>query len=281
MAPDNNHQTREARVRSVLVALALCLMAFVHPADALACGPYRVTFYELGSLYYKDSNGKYVGYDKDVVNEIARRTGCRFEGVLDSRVRTWAHMADGTLDMTVSGIATPDRQVYAEFIPYVMGRYFLIVSKDLATRVSSARDFEADPTLRLAVVKATKSGDAIDRWVDAMRTAGRVDEYADAEVAVRIFAHGRADAFISQPALWGPLLARNGLEDKVRKIDVAPNETAVGGLVLARKRVAPADVERMRHALDAMNRDGTLEKIYTRYVGPDIARQMVPPLSHP
>ena len=177
----------------------MCLLGFLAAgtgtvAGAGECGPYQVTFYEFGSLYYKDEAGNFVGIDKDVIDELGRRTGCRFQGVLDSRVRTWAHMADGTLDMTVSGVATPEREAFAEFIPYSNSRNFLIVRPELAEKVLSLRAFTADKRLRLAVVKSFKHGNTLDVWIDALRAQGRVDEYGDAEVVARIFAGGRADA---------------------------------------------------------------------------------------
>lgn len=59
-------------------------------AQAPTCGPYRVAFYETGLLYFKDKKGEYVGIDRAVLDEVARRTGCVFEPFMDSRVRTWA-----------------------------------------------------------------------------------------------------------------------------------------------------------------------------------------------
>ena len=264
----------------------MCLLGFLAAgtgtvAGAGECGPYQVTFYEFGSLYYKDEAGNFVGIDKDVIDELGRRTGCRFQGVLDSRVRTWAHMADGTLDMTVSGVATPEREAFAEFIPYSNSRNFLIVRPELAEKVLSLRAFTADKRLRLAVVKSFKHGNTLDVWIDALRAQGRVDEYGDAEVVARIFAGGRADAFLSQPVTWGPLLARNALEGKVRKLDVAPQDRAIGSLVLSRKRVSVADVASMRKALEAMRADGTLEKIFARFVDAGTAHTMALAVSPP
>jgi hypothetical protein len=77
------------------------------------CGPYEVTLYEFGSLYYRNGQGQRVGIDPEVLEEVARRTGCVFHTRLDSRVRTWALMAANRLDMTVSGVPTPERLLFA------------------------------------------------------------------------------------------------------------------------------------------------------------------------
>jgi polar amino acid transport system substrate-binding protein len=166
---------------------------------APVCGPYEVTLYEFGSLYYRNGQGQRVGIDPEVLEEVARRTGCVFHTRLDSRVRTWALMAANRLDMTVSGVPTPERLLFGEFVPYLSTRNHLIVRRELASRIASLQAFEADASLRVAVVKSFRHGVTLDRWLERLRAAGRVDEYPDAEVVARVFAAGRADAFLAQP----------------------------------------------------------------------------------
>lgn len=260
--------------KRVLTAAAL-LAVLGAWAQSTSCGPYRVAFYETGLLYYKDKAGEYVGIDRSVMDELARRTGCVFERFMDSRVRTWAGLADGQLDMTVSGIETPQRQAFAIFIPYVLNnRNYLIVRKALASRTTSLQDFLADRSLRLGVVKSFVHGETLDDWVAALRAEGRVDEVSDLEVLARVFAAGRVDGFLAQPLVWPALLERNNLVDQVRKLDLAPRDSAVLGLVLSRRRVAAADVERIRAAIEAMRADGTLELIFSRYVSLSLARTL-------
>ncbi|MBP8145527.1 MAG: transporter substrate-binding domain-containing protein [Inhella sp.] len=244
------------------------------------CGPCEVTLYEFGSLYYRNGQGQRVGIDPEVLEEVARRTGCVFHTRLDSRVRTWALMAANRLDMTVSGVPTPERLLFGEFVPYLSTRNHLIVRRELASRIASLQAFEADASLRVAVVKSFRHGVTLDRWLERLRAAGRVDEYPDAEVVARVFAAGRADAFLAQPITWTPLLERNAMADKVQMLDLAPGDTIVGGLVLSRVGVRPADVERMRAAVAAMRADGSLEAIMARHVGAKVAREVARELTH-
>jgi polar amino acid transport system substrate-binding protein len=59
-------------VRSMLLAVAACLAG---SAAAAPCGPYTVAMYGHGALYYR-SGEQWAGIDKDIVDELARRTGC-------------------------------------------------------------------------------------------------------------------------------------------------------------------------------------------------------------
>lgn len=254
-------------------ALAALLLGW--GAVAAACGPYEVTLYEYGSLYYRNAQGRHVGIDPEVLEEISRRSGCRFSTRLDSRVRTWAALADGRLDMTVSALPTPERARYVHFIGYFVTRNHLLLKESLARRVGSLADFEADPRLRLGVVRGFKHGPLLDAWIERLRAQGRVSESPDAEVLARVFAAGRVDAFLSHPLTWGPLLRRNRLEGTVRMLDVAPSDQAVGSLALSRSRVREEDVARVRDAVAAMRADGSLEAILARHLDPKLAREVV------
>lgn len=241
---------------------------------ALACGPYEVALYEFGSLYYRNAQGQRVGIDPEVLAEVARRTGCVFHTHVDSRAHIWKALADGHLDMTVSGIATAERLVHSHFIDYINSRNYLIVRKALAPRLDSLQAFTADPMLRLGVVRAFRHGSRLDAWISQLSAAGRVIEFSDAEVLARVFAAGRVDAFLSHPTTWRPLLERNGLLDKVSMLDLAPEDRATGSLVLSRKRVSELDVSLMRSAIAAMRKDGSLEAIMARHVGASVAREV-------
>lgn len=257
-------------IAAVLLTAGLCAWARSPP-----CGLYRVAFYETGFLYFKDQRGEYVGVDRTVLDEVARRTGCTFERFIDSRVRTWVALANGQLDMTVSGIETPQRRAFAVFIPYILNnRNYLVVRNGLASRIRSLRDFSNDDSLRLGVVKGFAHGDTLDPWIAVLKSQGRVDEVADLEILTRVFAARRIDAFLAQPVVWPPLLERNDLNGLVQQIDVAPSDSAVLGLVLSRRRVAAADIERIRIAVEEMRRDGTLEAIFSQYVKPSMAKML-------
>ena len=242
-----------------------------------ACGPYDVAMYKLGSMYYHDvRTDAYVGIDKDVVDEVARRTGCTFRPFVESRVRIWAHLADGSLDMSVSGIPTPEREQFARFIIYFKARNYLVVRNDRAARIDSLEAFTADPALRLAIVKSFRHGALYDPWIQTLRAQGRVHEYSDPEIVARMVSLGHADAFLAMPTAWEVLLKRYQLEGKVDFVDASPDDRIAHGLILSRKRVRDEDVQSMKGAIEAMRTDGTLENIFRRHLPSDVAKRILP-----
>lgn len=227
---------------------------------AAACGPYTVAFYDMGQLYSRQPDGSWQGADKDVIDELARRTGCRFHGKVESRVRIWAMIKAGQLDITVSGVATPERLAQATFIPYMGGRNLVLLSKEVDPRIRTAAQFLDHPRYTVAVVKSFQHGPTYDAWLAQLRAQGRVYDAADVTAMIRLLELGRVHAVIAsnmQPQVTGGAW---------RAMDWAPQDNIVSGLVLAKGRVRAADVERFASALQAMRADGTLEAIYARHM---------------
>jgi polar amino acid transport system substrate-binding protein len=263
-------------VGAALRPLCIAACATVHALAQGACGPYQVALYEHGILYSRGADGVYVGIDKDVIDTLAQRTGCTLQTALDSRVRIWAALEEGRLDMSVSGIATPQREAFAQFVPYFRTRNNVILRHDIAQRAQTPEAFIAQPDLRVAVVKSFKHGAQYDAWVDTLRSLGRVEEVADNTATFRLLKIGRVHATLGLPTTWMPLFESEHLADQVQVLDWYPQaEPILAGLILSKARVRADDAQRMAKALRAMRKDGTLETIYRRYVGTDLARQMV------
>jgi polar amino acid transport system substrate-binding protein len=257
----------------LLILLALGLDGPAH-AQAATCGPYSLAFYEHGVLYYRDAGGQYAGIDLDVVNELAKRSGCVFNTVLESRVRIWDQLAKSNLDISVSGIPSAEREKFAEFMLYLQTQNFALLRRDLAAKLNSPEAFLADPTRLVVVVKSFKHGSVFDAWLDKMRAQQRVTEVPDFDAAVRVFKLGRADAMLALPTSWPLILRREGLQDQISVLDWAPNDRISAGLIVSRQRVSEASRQRLRAALSAMQKDGTLDAIFRRHVDAATAKAM-------
>ncbi len=242
---------------------------------APACGDYSAGLYEHGALYHKDADGNWNGIDKDILDEVARRSGCVFRSALDSRIRIWTRLEQGTLDVSVSGIATPEREKYAQFIPYLGTRNYLLVHRSVPLKLHTAATFAADPSLKVGVVKSFKHGAWFDAWLEPLRAQGRVYEAADLSAVLNLLKIGRVHAMVALPTSWMTFVRQEKMTDQVRILDFAQKNDVIGGLVLSRQRVPQHAVEAMRKAIRDMRDDGTLKAIYTRHVGADLAAELV------
>lgn len=249
--------------------IGLCCLALV-PASALACGPYRLAFSEYGALYHRDPDGQYRGIDRDVVEELARRTGCRLETALESRARMWALMDSGGLDITVSALMTPERERQFEMLPYLQSRRVVLLQYRAVPAAPEA--FLADPTRRLLTVRSSREGPQMEALLVQLRQQGRIVEAPDQPTAIRAFKAGRADALLIGTTTLA-LLRQQDPDFKAYESAVwAPLERTVGALAMSRERVSEDHRARIRAGLLSMRRDGSLDAIVRRHVGDKLAQ---------
>lgn len=257
-------------------ALLLCLLTFLlhgNTTAATPCGRYQVAFYDHGALNYRHADGLWRGIDRDVVAELARRTGCELTPLMESRVRIWTMMQAGLLDMTVSGVASPDRKAFANFIPYITVRNFVLLSKNVDATVRSLDDLAADPRYKVAAIKSFRHGPTFDAWLEKLRAQGRVYDAVDFTALMRLVKIGRVHAVIALQTSWVPLRAESEAAG-LRVMDWA-HDPLVGNLVLSKKRVPEATAALFAQTIAAMRQDGTLEAIFARHMGAELAPALV------
>lgn len=249
-------------MKRIALALALLIGSTASAAPLNDCSrPLSVGYYLIPPYYYHGSDGQWQGIDRDVIEELGRRTGCRFEGQLESRVRTWILMRDGKLDIVTSGIPTPDRRAFARFILYLSERN-LLVEHAPGGRVQPPSLENVD---LLARTSGYRYGEDADAWITQLAAAGKVVDAADELAALRLVAIGRATAAITRGSAVA--LIRTDYPDTQLVITDPGWSSFHAGLVVSRARIGVALHARFVAALDAMRRDGTLVRIHARHAG--------------
>jgi len=253
--------------------LAGWLLALTGQA-AQACGPYTAALYPYARFYYEDPLTGPAGIDKEMFDELARRSGCGLRMVVESRVRIWDQMRRGVVQLTLSALTNPERHDIAEMVPYAQGRYQVLMRRELAARIPSIAAFEADTRLRLLDVRGYAHGPTVDAWVARMRNQGRLVEAGDFKTAARMLKAGRADALLALPSGWGIAQAAFDDTDALVPVDVTPTERNAVALAMARS-MPEADRERFRRALQSMLADGKVHEILKRHLGDKGAKAAV------
>lgn len=256
--------------RALLAATLACTAG---AGNAASCGPLTVAMYEHGALYYRQGE-QWAGIDKDIVDELARRTGCELRMTRDSRIRIWTMLKEGTLDMTMSGIPTPERETFARFTPYLQARNMLLLRNESARSAATLEQIAAQPELKVAVIKGFKHGAGYDAWLERLRKQGRVYEAPDYTTLVRLFQHGRVQAILQLSSNIDTLQRDAALAGRFRVLDLVPRENVIGALVISRL-VAEPHAGKLEQALRAMREDGTLKAIMERHVSHERAQAML------
>lgn len=256
--------------------LVAALLVFGTPASA-ECAidrPIRVAFYELGINYDPKTHS---GRDLDFVNDLARRTGCRFDPAFDSRIRIWKQLEDGSLDMTVSALYTPEREKFARFVLVSWEHDLILVHLKPGFPVT-AEEFLADSSLLAGTVKGYHYSPGVDEWIGTLRARNRTYEAPDVETLMRVFDAGRVAAIPVEPEVLPEIGRRYSLTRPYQRQDwFAHSPKTVGGFALSRARLPEALAAQFQQAVDHMRSDGTLQRITEKYAPPELALQMLSP----
>lgn len=253
---------------------ALLLLAL--PVRAQPVCPQRpivVGLYEFG-YYYRDG----VGLDKDLADQLAKRSGCAFDFRVMPRRAIWQGMQSGAIDMTFSAAAPPERLTFAWAEPYLWVRYMIVLRKDVDARVRSTADFVATPNLRLALGRGHVVGYPYEDFVSQLRNIGRVEDVDDVDRMYAMFKAGRFQALIASPLVYSSYLKDDALGGTARIVDWSPSrQKSPVHMLISKKKFNQDEARRWGDLMKGIGSDGTMLRLVTRYVGPDTAAKMLTP----
>ena len=248
----------------------------VLPASAPAPGaaarpdcsrPLSLGLHEHG-LLYSSQTGE--GIDKDVADEMSRRSGCRLSLTVLPRARIWQLVESGALDFTLSGIANAQRDKFASFAWYVSNKYYLLVRRDAEVR--SVAEFRRKRGLRLGLIRSFRYGAQANEFVDAVESEERITYAGSLDPLYTILLDDGIQAMIIEPFDF-PVIAGAQLKAQTAILEFG-DAPVPHGLVMSRKSLAPAQQAAWREVIQSMRADGTILRIFEKYFPADLARQM-------
>lgn len=230
--------------------------------------PYTLGLHEHGLLYSAETGS---GIDKDLADELQRRSGCRIEVTLMPRARIWQLIESGALDFSLSGISNPQRDKFAAFAWYFSNKYYLLLRRD--TQVTRIEDFESASRFKLGQIRGFRYGEKANRFVDTLAAQQRVTQASAWPALFAAFAANHIQAMIVEP-FDTPALQTAQLRELGRVLEF-PDPAVPHGLIMSRASLSEAEQQQWRALVLAMRRDGTLLRIFEKYFRPELARQMV------
>ncbi|MFZ4284872.1 substrate-binding periplasmic protein [Variovorax sp. HJSM1_2] len=230
--------------------------------------PYTLGLHVHGSLYSARTDA---GIDKDVVDAMAARSGCTILTTVMPRARIWRQLEAGTMDFTLSGIATAERDKYASFAWYFSNKYYLLVRKDAG--VKDMAGFKAKPDLQLGLIRGFRYGPLTNAWVDQLTAGGRISYATELEPLFGVLALGRIHGMIIEP--FDTLEVQSQAIAAVADIIETGDPAVLHGLSMSKKSLSPQEQEHWRALIDSLRQDGTILRIFEKYFPPELARKMV------
>ena len=290
-SPSSSSLRRSMRRQALALALAFVACAGGHaaaveapsaqeaaaPASASSNGvpghlpdcsrPLSLGLHEHG-LLYTGQTGE--GIDKDIADEMSRRSGCHLTLTVLPRARIWQLIESGALDFTLSGIANPQRDKFAAFSWYVSNKYYLLVRRDADVR--SVAEFRRKRGLRLGLIRSFRYGEQANQFVDAIEAEERITYAGSLDPLYTILLDDGIQAMIIEPFDF-PAIAGAQLKAQTTILEFG-DAPVPHGLVMSRKSLPPAQLVAWRDVIQSMRADGTMRRIFEKYFPADLARQM-------
>jgi len=229
--------------------------------------PLSLGLHEHGLLYTSQTGE---GIDKDVADEMSRRSGCHLTLTVLPRARIWQLIETGALDFTLSGISNPQRDKFAAFAWYVSNKYYLFVRRDADVR--SVAEFGRKRGLRLGLIRSFRYGDRANAFVDALEGEERITYASSLEPLYSVLLDGDIQAMIIEPFDF-PVIAGAQLKAQTAILEFG-DPPVLHGLVMSKKSLSPAQQAAWRDVILTMRADGTIRHIFEKYFPVDLARQM-------
>ena len=257
---------------SVLLAMCLPLASLPAAGRDGACPPARVGISDLGYASYQEGGG-YRGASVDVLAEMHRRSGCQFNYEWFPRGRLYAQFNNGLLEMTPASVRTPERDRYGNWLPYAYTQFELLLTNKSAGKFGSLADFVDHSTARLNVTRGISYPPQVMVQMARLEKLGRLEYVNDFGVVFRKILAGRADGTLAPPIIHVLHVRQFGMEGKMKRLTVTESPRVMTGMYLSKALVSEETLHLYADILRGMVADGTVQKIYERYIGEEIGRQ--------
>jgi len=257
-----------------LVALCVALLASVSTfagEPGMAAGecprPLTLALHEHGLLYSADTG---TGIDRDIADELIRRSGCLVQVSLMPRSRIWALIESGALDFSLSGISSPQRERFASFAWYFSNKYYLLLRRD--AQVHKVADFKRKRGLRLGVIRDFRYSPGANRLVDSLVAEQRVTQSSGLPALFTALVANQIQGMVIEPFDY-PTLQSARIHELSEIVEFG-DPPVLHGLIMSRASLSEAEQGRWRALIDAMVRDGSVQRIFSKYFKPELARTM-------
>jgi len=226
-----------------------------------------LALHDHGLLYSTQTNE---GIDKDLADELARRSGCKLTVTVMPRARIWQLIESGGLDFSLSGITNEARDKFAGFAWYFSNKYYLLLRQDAG--VKTIADFERNASLKLGAIRGFRYNPGANRLVDKLDTEQRVSFSNSLDPLYEVLLSQRIQAMIIEPFDY-PTVQRAAIRAQTSILEFE-DPPVPHGLIMSKKSLSPQQQEAWRALVKGMRADGTVQRIFEKYFPAELARTL-------
>jgi len=261
-----------------------CLLPFFLASNMAAatpkCPPHpiRLDFLELG-IYYKSERGVAAGngIDRDLVDELSKRSGCVFNAKVQPRARSWIELKAGRIDMMTATLSTPEREEFLWLFPYVRTHHIILLGPSAPSTLHTLAQFQAARSLKFGVIRGFAHSAFYDPLIAEWTKEDRVRVYVDEAHLINALIQGEVAAATSYPGVFQFYINAKVNPNSVRMVDWDKgNLQVLGNFAISKANFSKDEAHEWGMLIKAIQQDGTLLKIYRKYVGAHEAHNMLP-----
>jgi polar amino acid transport system substrate-binding protein len=206
---------------------------------------------------FVDENGEIVGFDVDIVNEIAERAGFEVEWVNTRWDGIFVALANGEFNLVASAVTiTDERKQTIDF-----SEPYFNAGQSIAVRADNA-DITGPDSLTEGVRVGVQLGTTGDIWLTE-NTQADVQRFEDNPLAVQALAAGDLEAVVADAPTLADIIRANP-ELNLKMVGEPFTEEFYGIGIRKGQDELKAQIDA---ALAAMREDGTYDEIYNKWFG--------------
>lgn len=236
--------------------LCVALLQLLAGAAQAACSrDIQVPFSDVG-IDLRLVDGQRGGLSVDYLDEVSRRTGCRFVYSDVPRARAWWMLAHGTADVVPGAVQADWRDESGVFHDqYVMEGVSLLSLKSDPVNLRSSRAI-MDSKRHFLFVRGHDYGPRTAELIRVLQAQGQLTLVTDPGGMLRMLEAGRADAMIVMASIITTEAQAQGLEDALHGAGIDDLEWASTGVYLSKSSLPAADAELLGRTFNELNEEG-------------------------
>ena len=256
---------RKSLAHSLLVALAAATSAVqagcLRPLDAPVAATAR-------NVVIKGSQPS--GALVELLQWVGQHSGCELRFPVLPRARLDRMFFSDEVDLLFPASRSSARDRSARFVPWLQLQPQLVTVRWNTERIADLRDLLARPAWTAVVVRSYSWGDAYDAFVAQLDRLGRVTFVTELQTVHAMLRAGHARFTLLPPSLlYASLQPASGeatglpADFEYQLLPDLPPATV--GMYLNPRRIAPADIERLRIASSEALAQGVLQRSLRRH----------------
>ncbi|MES2127419.1 MAG: transporter substrate-binding domain-containing protein [Pseudomonadota bacterium] len=256
-----------SRSCGAVVSLALLVAPVAQAADCPALT-------RVGISEPADTRAREHGLARQLVDAMARRTGCKFELSWYPPARLYQQFSSKKIDMVMAALRTPERDRDGDMLPYGYSQLELVLRRSEEGKYRSLAQFVDESRAQLNVPRGISFSPELQRQLDRLQRAGRLEYVNDYAVAFKKISFGRTDGTLAPPPVQAVRLAELKLDQTLSGSPISEAPRRMVGIYVSRSTLSAPARKLYARTLYGIVADGTAQKIYIDVLGVSIGRRI-------